>query len=150
VFAHGGRSGHGRRDAGPILSFLTDQDHRAAAPGGKRRPHTVATAQPHSFPALRTADWLGVIAPAGAPNEIFNRINEGINRVMNSPEVAKITAGQDVYVVNESPKYFEGAIKSDFVKYGKLIRDIGFATGKGLVKKNQFKREKGSMIGMSC
>ena len=35
-------------------------------------------------------------------------------------------ADQEMYVVNESPKYFEDAIKSDFVKYGKLVRDIGF------------------------
>lgn len=29
-------------------------------------------------------------------------------------------------VVSESPKYFEDVIKSDYNRYGKMVRDIGF------------------------
>jgi hypothetical protein len=47
---------------------------------------------------------------------------------MNLPQVAKMTAGLGTYVVNESPKFFEGAIKSDFVNFLKLVRNAGFAT----------------------
>ena len=45
---------------------------------------------------------------------------------MNSPEMVKAMADQEMCVVNESPKYFADAIKSDYEKYGKRVRSIGF------------------------
>jgi tripartite-type tricarboxylate transporter receptor subunit TctC len=79
-----------------------------------------------TVPGFSFGGWFGFIAPAGTPGEIINRLNEEINRAMNSPEMAKMMADQEMYVVNESPKYFEDAIKSDYEKYGKLVRGIGF------------------------
>jgi tripartite-type tricarboxylate transporter receptor subunit TctC len=54
------------------------------------------------------------------------RLNAEINRAMALPDVTEKMAAQEMTVVNESPKQFEELIKSDYVKYGKLVRDIGF------------------------
>ncbi len=45
---------------------------------------------------------------------------------MKLPEVSDklVTAG--LIVVAESPEYFGEVIRSDYAKYGKLVRDIGF------------------------
>ena len=51
---------------------------------------------------------------------------EGRRLPMQQPDVnAKlVTAG--LIIANESPEYFDKFIKSEYAKYGKLVRDIGF------------------------
>lgn len=79
-----------------------------------------------TVPGYSSAGWFGFIAPAGMPKEIVNKLNEEINRAMKSPDVADKMVAAGMVVVAESPKYFEEVIKSDYAKYGKLVRDIGF------------------------
>jgi len=57
---------------------------------------------------------------------IILKLNEEINRAMKLPDVSDklVTAG--LIVVAESPEYFGEVIRSDYAKYGKLVRDIGF------------------------
>jgi tripartite-type tricarboxylate transporter receptor subunit TctC len=105
--------------AGKLILLASTGETRA--PSWPDKPCAAET-----VPGYSSAGWFGFIAPAGTPKEIINRLNAEINLVMNSPDVAKMMADQEMYVVNESPKYFEDAIKSDYVKYGKLVRDIGF------------------------
>jgi len=70
--------------------------------------------------------WFGYVAPAGTPAAIVLKLNEEINRAMKLPDVSDklVTAG--LIVVAESPEYFGEIIRSDYAKYGKLTRDIGF------------------------
>ena len=76
-------------------------------------------------PGYDMRGWFGVVAPAGTPREIVQRLNAEINRAMQQPDVnAKlVTAGLNV--ANESPEWFEKFIKTEYGKYGKLVRDIG-------------------------
>jgi tripartite-type tricarboxylate transporter receptor subunit TctC len=78
------------------------------------------------LPGYEAPGWFGFVAPAGTPQEIVNRLNAEINYAMRQPEVAEKTVAAEMLVVNESPKYFDEIIKSDHVKYGKLVREIGF------------------------
>jgi tripartite-type tricarboxylate transporter receptor subunit TctC len=77
-------------------------------------------------PGYESGGWFGFVAPAATPREIVQRLNEEINRAMKSPEVAEKMVTGGMVVVAESPKYFEEVIKSDYAKYGKLVKDIGF------------------------
>jgi len=77
-------------------------------------------------PGYEAPGWFGFVAPTGTPKEIVDRLNAEINRAMALPDVTEKMAAQEMTVVNESPKQFEELIKSDYVKYGKLVRDIGF------------------------
>jgi tripartite-type tricarboxylate transporter receptor subunit TctC len=79
-----------------------------------------------TVPGYDMRGWFGVVAPASTPREIIRRLNEEVNRAMQQPDVnAKlVTAG--LIVANESPEYFDKFIKSEYAKYGKLVRDIGF------------------------
>ena len=104
--------------AGKVVLLASTGEKRA--PSFPDKPCAAETVPGYSF-----GGWFGFVAPAGTPKEIIGRLNAEINSVMNSPEVAKMMADQEMYVVNESPNYFAEAIKSDNVKYGKLVRDIG-------------------------
>ncbi|MBM4312792.1 MAG: tripartite tricarboxylate transporter substrate binding protein [Deltaproteobacteria bacterium] len=77
------------------------------------------------LPGYESGGWFGFAAPAGTPREIIQRLNAEINRAYKPDVVEKMVAGGMV-VVSESPKYFDDVIKSDYARYGKLVRDIGF------------------------
>jgi tripartite-type tricarboxylate transporter receptor subunit TctC len=87
-------------------------------------PDTPAAAE--AVPGYESGGWFGYIAPAGTPRDIVARLNEEINRAMKQPDVAdKLVAG-GLIVVTETPEYFGEVIRSDYAKYGKLVKDIGF------------------------
>lgn len=76
-------------------------------------------------PGYDMRGWFGFIAPAGTPPDIVKRLNAEVNRAMQQPDVnAKlVTAG--LLVANESADYFQKFIRSEYDKYGKLVRSIG-------------------------
>jgi tripartite-type tricarboxylate transporter receptor subunit TctC len=77
-------------------------------------------------PGYESGGWFGYVAPAGTSRNIILRLNEEINRAIGLPDVSDklVTAG--LIVVTEPPEYFGDLIRSDYAKYGKLVRDIGF------------------------
>ena len=79
-----------------------------------------------SVPGYDSRGWFGFIAPAGTPREIVNQLNAEINRAMSLPDVRDKLTSAGLFIVNEPPEYFAAVLKSDYAKYGKLIRDIKF------------------------
>jgi tripartite-type tricarboxylate transporter receptor subunit TctC len=77
-------------------------------------------------PGYESGGWFGYAAPAGTPRDIVLRLNEEINRAMKSPDVSEKLAVAGLIIVAEPPEYFAALLKSDFEKYGKLVKDIGF------------------------
>ena len=70
--------------------------------------------------------WFGYVAPAGTPADIVRKLNEEINRAMRQPDVAEKMVAAGLIIVTEPPEYFAEVLRSDYAKYGKLMRDIGF------------------------
>ena len=79
-----------------------------------------------TLPGYDSRGWFGWLAPAGTPHDIIVRLNQEINRAMSLPDVKQKLNAAGLIVVNESPEFFAKTIKSDYDKYGKLIRTIGF------------------------
>jgi tripartite-type tricarboxylate transporter receptor subunit TctC len=77
-------------------------------------------------PGYESGGWFGYAAPAGTPRAVVLRLNEEINRAMKSPDVTEKLAVAGLLVVAEPPEYFASILKSDFEKYGKLVKEIGF------------------------
>ncbi len=87
-------------------------------------PGTPAAAE--DVPGYESGGWFGYVAPAGTAREIVLKLNEEINRAMKLPEISEKLVAGGLIVVAESPEYFGSVIRSDYAKYGKLMRDIGF------------------------
>lgn len=85
-----------------------------------------APAASEAVPGYESGGWFGYIAPAGTPRDVIVRLNDEINRAMKQPDVAEKLAAAGLIVVAESSEYFGEIIRSDYAKYGKLVRDIGF------------------------
>jgi tripartite-type tricarboxylate transporter receptor subunit TctC len=79
-----------------------------------------------AVPGYDFRGWFGYVAPAGTPREIVHKLNDEINRAMKLPDVADKMTAAGLIIVDESPEYFGDFIRSEYAKYGKLVRDIGF------------------------
>ena len=87
-------------------------------------PDTPAAAE--DLPGYESGGWFGYVAPAATPREIVLRLNEEINRAFRAPEIAEKLMSAGLNIVTEPPEYFSALLKDDFLKYGKLVKDIGF------------------------
>jgi tripartite-type tricarboxylate transporter receptor subunit TctC len=76
-------------------------------------------------PGYDMRGWFGYVAPAGTPRDIVKKLNEEINRAMQLPEVNAKLTGAGLIVVNESAEYYTEFIKTEYAKYGKIVREIG-------------------------
>jgi tripartite-type tricarboxylate transporter receptor subunit TctC len=79
-----------------------------------------------AIPGWSSNGWFGYSGPPGLPMEIAYRLNQEINRAMNSPEIVEQLKQYGLEVVNESPEYFDRTLRSDYNRYGKLVKDIGY------------------------
>ncbi len=77
------------------------------------------------LPGYDSRGWFGYLAPAKTPATIVALLNREINRAMMMPEVKDKLNAIGLTVVAETPESFAQTLRSDYEKYGKLIRTIG-------------------------
>jgi tripartite-type tricarboxylate transporter receptor subunit TctC len=87
-------------------------------------PDTPVAAE--DVPGYESGGWFGYAAPAGTPREIVLRLNEEINRAMKQADVSDKLVNAGLIIVTESPEFFGELLRSDYAKYGKLVKDIGY------------------------
>jgi tripartite-type tricarboxylate transporter receptor subunit TctC len=87
-------------------------------------PDTPSIAE--ALPGYDSRGWFGYLAPAGTPKPIVALLNREINRAMTLPDVKEKLEGIGLTVVAESPEQFAQVLRSDYEKYGKLIKAINF------------------------
>jgi tripartite-type tricarboxylate transporter receptor subunit TctC len=78
------------------------------------------------YPGYEMTIWLGLFAPAGTPEPVLARLREEIAKALASPDVKeKLNNAGGLQAFATSPAEFAALIRSDYDKYGKLVRDIG-------------------------
>jgi tripartite-type tricarboxylate transporter receptor subunit TctC len=83
---------------------------------------TVAEA---GVPGYEVAVWFGVVAPAGTPREIVQKLNAEVLRILAMPDVRERFQSQGVEPVGSTPEQFGEHIKSQMAKWGKVVQDAG-------------------------
>ena len=86
---------------------------------------TVAEA---GLPDYKYDSWFGVMAPAGTPKPILNKISQDIAKVLAMPDVKEKLEVQGSFPAPTTPEQFDAIIKSDTERYGKILRDAGIGT----------------------
>lgn len=79
-----------------------------------------------AVPGFASGGWFGVIAPAGTPKEVIATMNREINAALKLPDARLKMKAYGLEIHTETPEFFTDTLKSDFVKWGKLIKDMGF------------------------
>jgi tripartite-type tricarboxylate transporter receptor subunit TctC len=76
-------------------------------------------------PGYDLSVWFGVLAPAGTPREIIQRLNVEIVKILQSPEVKERFVKQGVDVQTGTPEQFDAFVKSEVARWAKVIKDAG-------------------------
>jgi tripartite-type tricarboxylate transporter receptor subunit TctC len=83
---------------------------------------TVAEA---GVPGYEATIWLGLVAPAGTPKPIVDKLNAEINKVLEKPDVKDAWAKQGAAPMVMSPSAFDAYMRTDIDKWAKVIKDAG-------------------------
>ena len=74
------------------------------------------------YPAVDANTWFGVVAPAGTPAAVVERLNKEINEILKEPEAKKRLADQGGVPVGGTAADFDKFIHADLVKWEKLAK----------------------------
>jgi len=85
----------------------------------------VPTVAESGYPGFEAATWSGLVAPAGTPKPMIDKLNAAANRALASAEI-KAKLGEDGSTpLGGTPQQFAGYIKSENAKWGAAVRDAG-------------------------
>jgi tripartite-type tricarboxylate transporter receptor subunit TctC len=101
---------------------------RALAVTGKRRstefPDLPTIAE--KYPGYEATIWLGLFAPAGTPPAVIERLRAEVNKALADPAVeAKLRSAGGLEPLVTRPDEFAALIRSDYDKYGRIVREVG-------------------------
>jgi len=85
----------------------------------------VPTIAESGVPGFEFTSWVGAFAPAGTPSQVVNRLNAEFQKVSVDPSIRRrlSDAAHDSMYLNAEE--FARLLKTDYDKYGKLIRLVG-------------------------
>jgi tripartite-type tricarboxylate transporter receptor subunit TctC len=75
--------------------------------------------------SYESTGWFGIVAPAGTPAAIVNRLNAEIVAALNDPAIQNTMRGMGVEPAPSKPDEFEQYIKSEIQKWNKVIKTAG-------------------------
>jgi len=98
-----------------------------ATTGGKRFAGlpSLPTMIEEGFPDFNLSAWYGVVAPAGTPAEIVNRLNAEIVKILKSSEVQEILLKQGLESAPSTPQEMATEITGDIALYAKVLKAAG-------------------------
>jgi tripartite-type tricarboxylate transporter receptor subunit TctC len=69
--------------------------------------------------------WLGIMAPAGTPKPIVDRLNAEINKIVARPDVKEAWAKQGAEPMSMSPEAFDKYLRADIEKWARVVKVSG-------------------------
>ncbi|QHI99272.1 tripartite tricarboxylate transporter substrate binding protein [Xylophilus rhododendri] len=105
--------------AGKLKAYAVTTSSRAAS------LPDVPTMQEAGIAGYETSTWGGLLAPAGTPKAVVDKINAEVNRVLALPDVKKTLQDNGIEAGGGSPAQFGSFIQAEMVKWGKVAKDAG-------------------------
>ncbi|HYS51619.1 MAG TPA: tripartite tricarboxylate transporter substrate binding protein [Burkholderiales bacterium] len=112
----------------PALPHVRDGKLRAlAVTSAKRSPAApeLPTVDETALPGFEANTWHGVVVPAGTPGAIVARLNREIVAILHLPDVVERFSSQGAEALGSTPQEFAAYIKSETLKWAKVVRDSG-------------------------
>jgi tripartite-type tricarboxylate transporter receptor subunit TctC len=85
----------------------------------------VPTVSEAGLPGYEATIWLGLMAPAGTPRPVLEKLNSEINRVLNSGEVQENWSKQGAVPMGMTLDQFDKFLREDIVKWEKIVKLSG-------------------------
>lgn len=88
-------------------------------------PDVPSISETPGFESYEVSLWSGVLAPAGTPRPIIDRLNADIKSVMTSPQMVERMAGYGIQTTHSTPEEFSERIRADTQKWARIIEQSG-------------------------
>jgi tripartite-type tricarboxylate transporter receptor subunit TctC len=113
--------------SGTLPPIATGKVRALAVTSTKRSsqlPQTPTVAEA-ALPGYDITTWFGLLAPAGTPRDVVNKLNSTIVAIVNDPEMASYLVGQGVDPVTNTPDQFAAYIRSEVPKFAQIVKAAG-------------------------
>jgi tripartite-type tricarboxylate transporter receptor subunit TctC len=70
-------------------------------------------------------NWTGIVAPAGTPKDVVNKLSAEITRIIRTPEMTERLVQMGVDPMGGTPEEFGKLIRAETARFGKAVRDSG-------------------------
>jgi len=85
----------------------------------------VPTMQEAGIAGYETSTWGGLLAPAGTPKAVVEKINSEVNRILAMADVRKTLQDNGIEAGGGSAAQFGSFIQDEMLKWGKVAKDAG-------------------------
>ena len=78
------------------------------------------------YPDFVMVTWYGLFAPARTPEPTLTRLRAEVNKALVLPdarEKLRIAGGVEPWIA--TPEEFAAELRSEYAKYGKLVKEVG-------------------------
>ncbi len=111
-----------------LLQHAKTNKLRALAVGSANRspalPDTPTVAE-LGYPGFEAALWLGILAPAGTPKPIIDRLNKELVAITATPDFKAAMERNGADATSNTPEQFANLIKNEVAKYGSITKRLG-------------------------
>jgi tripartite-type tricarboxylate transporter receptor subunit TctC len=116
-------------DALPAMApNISENQVRALATTGNTRSSVLSnipTAGEAGVAGYEATIWLGLMAPAGTPKPIVDKLNAAVNAAVKRPEIINLWNGQGVVPMSMTPEEFDRYLRGDIVKWAEVVKKFG-------------------------
>jgi tripartite-type tricarboxylate transporter receptor subunit TctC len=113
-------------DAVPAMTpNISENQVRALATTGKTRSSVlpnVPTATEAGVAGYEATIWLGLMAPAGTPKPIIDKLNAAVNAAVKRPESVKLWTEQGAAPMSMTSEEFDKYLRGDIVKWAEVVK----------------------------
>jgi tripartite-type tricarboxylate transporter receptor subunit TctC len=98
---------------------------KALATSGRTRSDVlpdVPTLSEAGVPGYEATIWLGLMAPRGTPQEVVNRLNEAVGKIVGAPEQKQQWSKQGAVPMVMNPTAFTRYLNEDIAKWSTVIK----------------------------
>jgi tripartite-type tricarboxylate transporter receptor subunit TctC len=88
-------------------------------------PNVPTIAEAANLPSFEAVSWYALVGPAGMPKDVVTKIHADVAKVLQLPDVREKLGNMGVDAVGSTPEQLRVAIKTDYDRYGAIIRKLG-------------------------
>ncbi len=77
------------------------------------------------LPGFDASAWFGLLAPAGTPREVVNKVQQDVAKILATAEMRERFAAQGALPVGDTPAQFTAFIKGEIDKWSQVVKFSG-------------------------
>ncbi|MDM0110921.1 tripartite tricarboxylate transporter substrate binding protein [Variovorax sp. J22R133] len=125
----GGRTSMMFDTASNFVEYVKNGRVRPLGVTGRKRlpsmPNVPTIAETPGMGNYEMSLWLGVLAPAGTPDTIVQKLHDEIGAAMSSPDIVRQMADAGIEVRLSTPTEFAALIRTDTAKWSEVVKRSG-------------------------